>query len=87
LVLATEAAQERLAMNREQLRQAFPTSARELGRIAAYEGAQSSANRSLAMIDPFNRSRGWLLSTPLSSRVRQPPYADYAALMARMRRG
>lgn len=87
LVLATGAVHERLAANREHLRQAFPMSARELGRIAAGEPAQSSASRSLALIDPFNRSRGWLRATPLTGRVRPAPYADYAALMARVRRG
>lgn len=92
LVLATETVHERIATNREQLRQAFPMSARELGRIAAGDGVQapenrSAANRSLAMIDPFNRSRGWLLGTPLSGRVHAPRYANYAALMARVRRG
>lgn len=87
LVLATAAVHERLAANREQLRQAFPLSARELGRIAAGEVVRGYGNRSLALIDPFNRSRGWLLGSPLSGRVQRPRYADYAALMTRMRRG
>jgi transcriptional regulator with XRE-family HTH domain len=87
LVLATVAVHERLIANREQLRQAFPMSARALGRIVAAEGATVAANRALALIDPFNRSRGWLMGTPLSGRVQQPRYADYAALIARMRRG
>lgn len=87
LVLATQATLERLAANREHMQQSFPMAARELGMIAAGGSAAASGSRALAMIDPYNRSKRWLRATPLSGRVAPPRYADYAALMARVRSG
>ena len=87
LVLATDASVERVGANREHLRQSFAISPRDLGLIAAGGSTAAVGGRALAMIDPYNRSKHWLLATPLSGRVRQPRYTDYAALIARIRRG
>jgi transcriptional regulator with XRE-family HTH domain len=87
LVLSTQVSLERIAANREHLRQVFRMAARDLGAMVAGAGPVDMADRALAGIDPYNRSKGWLLATPLLGRVVQPRYADYAALMARIRRG
>ncbi|MEP7378846.1 MAG: helix-turn-helix transcriptional regulator [Chloroflexota bacterium] len=87
LVLATQAAIDRIGANRELLRQSFPSSAKELGSLVAVEGRSPVSNRAIALVDPFNRSKRWLMDTPLSGRVRLARYADYAAFMSRVRRG
>lgn len=84
LVLATEQAIERIGDNRELLRQSFPLDARDLGLLVAGRGS-ASQGRALAAIDPYNRSRRWLLATPLNGRLRPPAYADYADFMRRTR--
>lgn len=86
LVLSTQVALERIVANREHLRQSFPMAPRELSVMAAGESATGSTSRAVAMFDPYNRSKHWLLATPLAGRVRPPRYADYSALMARVRR-
>lgn len=85
LVLATQRTLERVAENRELLRQSFPMSARDLTLAVNGEGRVAARMRAMAMIDPYNRSRRWLLATPLSGRVQPAPYVDYAGLMRRIR--
>jgi transcriptional regulator with XRE-family HTH domain len=85
LVLATQRTLERVAENRELLRQSFPMSARELTLAVNGEARVASRMRAMAMIDPYNRSQRWLLATPLSGRVQPAPYLDYAGLMHRIR--
>lgn len=85
LVLATELSIERIRVNREPLHQSLPMSAPALGRVIATEGEGPTANRAMALIDPLNRSKRWLLPTPLWGRVKPPRYANYAALMTRIR--
>ena len=85
LVLATQRTHERVAENREVLRQSFPISARDLTLAVSDEAHIPSRTRAMAMIDPYNRSRRWLLATPLSGRVPAAPYLDYADLMRRVR--
>jgi transcriptional regulator with XRE-family HTH domain len=87
LVLATERALERMSDNRELLRQTFPVSARDLNEAAAGNAAVRPEGRAMAMIDPYNRSRRWLLATPLAGHAAGVRYADYAALMRRIRAG
>ena len=85
LVLATQRTFEKVAENRELLRQSFPLSARGLALAVSGDAGVESRMRAMAMIDPYNRSRRWLLATPLSGRVPAAPYLDYADLMRRVR--
>jgi transcriptional regulator with XRE-family HTH domain len=84
LALATTRTLERIADNRELLRQSLPIGARELGLLVTGSGG-ASRGRAMAMIDPYNRSRRWLLATPLSGRLRPAAYVDYADFMRRTR--
>ena len=90
LVLATAQASTRIADNRDLLQESFPMSARELSMVVARDargpdGRRLPARRALALIDPYNRSRRWLLATPLAGRVAPAAYTDYADFMRRTR--
>jgi hypothetical protein len=73
VVLATEANEERIRMNREALAQAFP--ARGMAVLA-------SGRSGLAVIDPRSHRREWLDRAMVDGRRSRPPYRDYAAFRA-----
>ena len=77
LVLATEASDDRIRVNREALAVAFP------GRVPGL--LDSLPARALAMIDPSSRRRDWLIRSRVDGRRSVAPYRDYADFMRSIR--
>jgi hypothetical protein len=76
VVLATEANKAMIRANREAFAQTFP------GRV----GSMNDEAQALAMVDPSNRRREWLIRTGVDGRRSPAPYADYADFMRRRSR-
>jgi len=84
LVLATEAVDAALVINRSLADTAFRTRARHLEAWLATPIDATSLPPGLAMIDPTCRAGRWLLPTRIDARRTPPPYADYAAVIRRL---
>ncbi len=86
MLLMTEANEERLRLNRDELALAFPLRAGDLAaRLADPEMSWPPGARGLAMIDPLSRRSAWLRPARIDGRRRAAPYADYAGFMRRVR--
>ena len=86
LLLATDAVDCRIAENRDALNAAFPGRAPDV--MGWLRGSELGAldGRALAMIDPRNRRRAWLLRTRVDGRRTAARYRHYADFMASLRR-
>lgn len=85
LLLATEAVDSRIAENRDALCAAFPTRGPSVMGWLRDSGGGPLAGRALAMIDPRNRRRAWLIRTRVDGRRTPAPYRHYADFMASLR--
>jgi transcriptional regulator with XRE-family HTH domain len=83
LMLASEEVEGAMRREREAIRIAFPVRAREM-RSVATEGATSTGQRGLALIDPSSRRAAWLIPSRLDGRRSSAPYRDYADAARRM---
>lgn len=86
LVLASARNHERIAANASLLGRDFTMSSSALdGHVAGTSSALLvRGQRALAMIDPLDRSRKWLLRSPIERRPAGPRYADYADFARRI---
>jgi transcriptional regulator with XRE-family HTH domain len=83
VLLATRRNVGQIETNRGFLRQEFRVSARDLASAVVVSGGLTRG-RCLALIDPLNRTRRWLLPVPSAASSYVAPYADYAALARRL---
>jgi transcriptional regulator with XRE-family HTH domain len=72
LALATADVDEALRRNRDIIDRAFPARARHLSRLLA--GHDLVPARAIALIDPRNRRRNWLIPCRIDGRRTQAPY-------------
>jgi transcriptional regulator with XRE-family HTH domain len=77
LLLATADADEALRRNREVASRAFPGRARDMRALVA-GGDADHLSRGIALIDPRNRRRDWLIPSRLEGRRTLAPYRDSA---------
>lgn len=83
LVLATDASDSRIQVNRAVFDRDFPLRWRDM--VAIVSGASNvNGRRALAMIDPRSRRRDWTRPTRIDGRRSAAPYADYVAFMSRI---
>jgi transcriptional regulator with XRE-family HTH domain len=85
VLLATEAVEARLEVNRAALRLAFPERAPAMHRWLRDPTSGRVPGRGLAVVDPRNRRRVWLLRTRLDGRRSPSPYRNYADFISRSR--
>lgn len=84
LILATEANDQRLRVNRVSYAQGYAIRARELvAFIADPRRPPRRGLRALAMIDPSSRRIEWLRPAAIDGRRSRAPYRDYADFMAK----
>lgn len=77
LLLATADADEALRRNRDVAARAFPSRARDM-RVLVAGGDVNELTRGIALIDPRNRRREWLIPSRLEGRRTLAPYRDSA---------
>lgn len=82
LALATADADEALRRNRDVIDRAFPGRARDLSRILV--GADDVPARGIALIDPRNRRRKWLIPSRIDGRRIPVPYLGVTDARAAM---
>ena len=82
LALASADVDEALRRNRDAVARAFPARARDLARFLA--GGELARLRGIALIDPRNRRRNWLISTRSDGRRIALPYMTAADARAAM---
>ncbi len=75
LALAAADVDEALRRNRDVIDRAFPARARDM-RVTLDAGDGASAIRAIALIDPANRRREWIIPTRLDGRRSMAPYRD-----------
>ena len=83
LVLATEANDERIRINREALATAFPVRAVSLLGWLREPLAQPLGGRAVALVDPATRRADWLLRSRLDGRRSTTRYESYADFVRR----
>jgi hypothetical protein len=81
ILLATDANDDRLRLNRESFAHGFSTRSRALTALVAKGMPPSGRGRGLAMMDPASRRREWLRPTWLDGRRTPAPYVDYVDFM------
>lgn len=77
LALASDEIERVVRSHRDLLALAFASRATELGEFIADPGRRL-VGRGLALIDPSNRRRDWLIKTSIDGRRSRLPYAGYA---------
>lgn len=83
LVLATDASDARIQVNRAVFDRDFPLRWRDM--VAILSGPSSdNRGRALAMIDPRSRRHDWARPTRIDGRRSAAPYAEYIAFMSRI---
>ena len=75
VLLASDEVDRSLVAGRDVIESAFPGRARDM--VGAL-GRAAAPIRSLAMVDPTNRRRDWLIRTRLDGRRTAAPFRDYA---------
>jgi transcriptional regulator with XRE-family HTH domain len=83
LVLASDEVESVLRSNRGLMAQAFPTRAREMGRLLDAHD-QSGGGRGIALIDPTSKRRNWLGLSRIDGRRASVPFKDYGDAACRM---
>lgn len=78
IVLASEEVEHVLRANRDLFDQAFPGRAGAMAGTLAARLVAEPRGRAVAMIDPSNRRRDWLIRTRLDGRRSPSRYRDYA---------
>lgn len=74
LALASAEVDETLRRNRDAVARAFPARARDLSTFLA--GAEIAPTRGIALVDPRNRRKNWLISTRSDGRRISLPYKN-----------
>jgi hypothetical protein len=77
LALATADVDEALRRNRDVIDRAFPGRARDLRALLAGDDARLP-ERGIALIDPKNRKRNWLIASRIDGRRTPAPYGSAA---------
>lgn len=81
ILLATDSVDARLSENRATLALAFPARASALDAWLRDPASKQAPSRGLALVDPRNRRRTWLLRSRIDGRRSAAPYRNYADFM------
>jgi transcriptional regulator with XRE-family HTH domain len=82
LALATADVDEAMRRNRDVVDAAFPGRASDLGRLLT--GEDEHSGRGVALVDPRNRRRSWLIPSRIDGRRSKAPYGGIADARASM---